>query len=295
MRPDDSDADRAEARSRSRWRAFAGVLREASYEVLPLPGTDDAVLAHVSREVPLTITTTEAKGLGPTLELAERLSRAGRTAAPHLVARLVRDGAHLDDIAARLREAGVEGVFVVGGDAREAVGPYPDALALLEALAERGHRFRHVGVGGYPEGHGTLGAQVMEEALARKAPHATHVITQLCFDPGATRTWAAETARRGIHLPVRVGLPGAVSRQKLVRISAGLGLGQSARFLLKQQGMFWRFFLPRGYHPGRLLRGLAPVLGQPGSTLQGAHFFTFNELQRTEAWRRSLIERLERR
>ena len=97
--------------------------------------------------------------------------------------------------------------------------------------------------------------------------------------------------QHGIRLPIRVGLPGVVSRQKLVRISAGLGLGQSARFLLKQQSLFWRFFLPGGYHPGRLTRRLAPHLEQPDAHLEGFHFFTFNEVASTEAWRRSLLAR----
>jgi len=83
-----------------------------------------------------------------------------------------------------------------------------------------------------------------------------------------------------------------VSRQKLVRISAGLGLGQSARFLLKQQSLFWRFFLPGGYHPGRLAGRLASHLHRPDAHLDGFHFFTFNEVATTEAWRRSMLARI---
>jgi methylenetetrahydrofolate reductase (NADH) len=83
-----------------------------------------------------------------------------------------------------------------------------------------------------------------------------------------------------------------VTRQKLVRISAGLGLGQSARFLLKQHSLFWRFFLPHGYRPDRLVEGLAPTLGHPEHNLQGFHLFTFNEVARTEAWRQEWLARL---
>jgi methylenetetrahydrofolate reductase (NADPH) len=270
----------------------AKVLREASYEVLPLRNTEEAVVEHVPRTVPLTITATEAKGLTPTVELAERLSGQGFTATPHLAARLVRDKAQLTDIVARLGAAGVTGVFVVAGDAAEPAGPFPDALSLLEALETGGHPFRHVGIGGYPEGHGHIGAELIERALERKAPHATHVITQLCFHPSTTAAWARQVRLRGVDLPIRVGLPGAVTRQKLVRISAGLGLGPSARFLAKQHSMFWRFFLPHGYRPDRLIARLAPALGHPGSNLQGIHLFTFNELARTEAWRQEWLARL---
>jgi methylenetetrahydrofolate reductase (NADPH) len=281
---------------RPAWRRSQGALerslRDASYEVLPLRGAEASVVEHVPRTVPLSVTVTEAKGLMPTLELAERLSRHGFTVTPHLAARLVHDASHLADVVARLHAADVDSVFVVGGDAAEPAGTFPDALGLLEALETVGHHFRHVGIGGYPEGHGHISPELIERALERKAPHATHVITQLCFHPATTTAWARQIRQRGVDLPIRVGLPGAVTRQKLVRISAGLGLGQSARFLLKQHSMFWRFFLPHGYRPDRLVEGLAPTLGRPEHHLQGFHFFTFNEVARTEAWRQEWLARL---
>ncbi len=283
--------ERRPARRRSRG-ALERALRDASYEVLPLRGAEDSVVEHVPRTVPLTVTVTEAKGLTPTIELAERLSGHGFVATPHLAARLVQDRAHLADIVARLRAAGVNGVFVVGGDATEPAGRFPDALSLLEELETVGHHFEDVGIGGYPEGHGHISPELIERALERKAPHATHVITQLCFHPSTTTAWARQVRLRGVDLPIRVGLPGAVTRQKLVRISAGLGLGQSARFLVKQHSMFWRFFLPHGYRPDRLMEGFAPTLGRPEHNLRGFHFFTFNEVARTEAWRQKWLARL---
>jgi methylenetetrahydrofolate reductase (NADPH) len=272
---------------------LARALRNVSYEVIPLKRTEEAVLAHVPRDVPLTVATTHADGPEPAVDLAARLTRDGYSVAPHLAARQIRDGAHLSDLVARLRDAGVDSIFVIGGDAPEPAGRFGDALALLEALEDISHPFQRIGIAGYPEGHALIERNLLEKALVRKAPYATHVITQICFDAGATVEWARQTKQGGVTLPIRVGLPGAVSRQKLVRISAHLGLGQSARFLLKQQSMFWRFFLPGGYHPGRLARRLAPHLQQPDVLLDGLHFFTFNEVAKTEAWRQSMLARIE--
>jgi methylenetetrahydrofolate reductase (NADPH) len=271
---------------------LAAALRRVTFEVLPMRRTEEAVVAHVPRDVPLTISTSHAKGPEPTIDLAVRLAGHGYAVTPHLAARQFKDGAHLSDLVARLREADVDSAFVVGGDSPEPAGRFDDALALLDELDGAGHPFRRIGIAGYPEGHTRIRREVLEEAFERKASRATHAITQICFDPDATVGWARHVAGRGIGLPVRVGLPGVVSRQKLVRISAGLGLGQSARFLLKQQSLFWRFFLPGGYHPGRLVRRLAPHLEQPGAHLEGFHFFTFNEVEATEAWRRSLLARI---
>ncbi|RUQ02195.1 5,10-methylenetetrahydrofolate reductase, partial [Microbacterium sp. HSID17254] len=53
---------------------LARVLREATYEVLPFPSAADTVLAHVPTGTGLSVTTTEAKGLGPTVDLAVRLT-----------------------------------------------------------------------------------------------------------------------------------------------------------------------------------------------------------------------------
>lgn len=269
--------------------ALGRALSGASYEVLPLRSAEERVLAHVPRDVALTVTTTEARGLDATLDLAVRLHGAGYRAAPHVAARLVRDEAHLADVVARLRQAGVDGVFVIGGDAAEPAGPYRDALGLLEALDRAGRPFASVGIAGYPEGHGRIGDVLIAHALERKAPHATHVVTQMCFDAEATRRWARD---RRVHLPVRVGIPGPVARAKLVRIAAGLGLGQSARFLAKQQNLVRRFLLPGGYRPDRLLGRLAPEFAQPGAALAGLHVFTFNELATTEAWRQRWLARL---
>jgi methylenetetrahydrofolate reductase (NADPH) len=267
-------------------------LANASYEVLPFRNAEANVLAHVPKDVALTVTTTEAKGLEPTVQLASVLCGHGYRAAPHLAARLVRDRAHLTDLVARLRDAGVDGVFVIGGDATEPAGDYPDALSLLRALEEAGHPFTSIGIGGYPEGHGTIGDERIEQALEAKAPYATHIITQLCFDAATTIAWARKVRRRGVELPIRVGVPGAVSRQKLVRVSAGLGLGQSARFLAKQQNLLWRFFLPGGYRPNRLVERLAPAFAQPDNGLCGLHVFTFNDLDSAEAWRQGWLARL---
>jgi methylenetetrahydrofolate reductase (NADPH) len=172
------------------------------------------------------------------------------------------------------------------------VGTIPDALTLLERLEALGRPFRRVGLGGYPEGHAGLPHVDLDAVLVRKAAHADHVVTQLCFDARTTTRWARAVVARGLALPIRVGLPGPVSRQKLLRVSAGLGLGPSARFLRKQRGAVARFLLPGGHHPDRLVERLAPSFAAADQHLAGIHVFTFNELAATQAWRTAWLERL---
>jgi methylenetetrahydrofolate reductase (NADH) len=269
---------------------LADLLCDISYEVMPFRRTEQAVLHHVPTSVPLTVTTTEAKGLETTLDLAERLHGHGYRVAPHLAARQFVDAHHVEDVVARLREAGIRSVFVIGGDAPRPLGRFPDAFALLQAIEATGHPFDQVGIAGYPEGHALIPRDTVDLALKQKAPLATRIITQICFNAGTTASWAAGIASAGVELPVYVGLPGPVNRQRLVRISAGLGLGQSARFLRKQGGFLWRLLLPSGYRPTRLVRRLGPALSSVEGNVRGLHIFTFNELRQTEWWRQRLLD-----
>ncbi len=276
----------------SRRSAVELALRNSSYEVLPLRSAEESIVTAVPLTVPLSITMTTGKGVLPTVELAERLAAHGFTVTPHLAARLFRDREHLADTVDRLRGAGVCSAFVVASDGDAPHGPFADALDLLKELQATGHPFQQLGIGGYPEGHAHVADDLISHSLQRKSAYATHITTQMCFNPATTTAWARQVRSSGVCLPIRIGLPGAVTRQKLVRISAGLGLGPSARFLLGQRNMFWRFFLPGGYRPDRHVQALAPCFGNRGHTLAGFHFFTFNEVARTEAWRQAWLQRL---
>ncbi len=126
------------------------------------------------------------------------------------------------------------------------------------------------------------------EALRRKAAHSHRILTQICFDPDAYIKWGTQLRQEGVDLPVYAGVPGPVSRQKLMRISASLGLGPSANFLKKQQNMLWKFFTLRIPADGASA-GLVQKLHTADTRIAGLHIYTFNDLERTEAWRQELL------
>jgi methylenetetrahydrofolate reductase (NADPH) len=274
---------------RRRRASLAELVGNMSYEVMPFKNTERYVLSDVPTTIRLTVTATEAKGIDTTLDLTERLIRHGYTVAPHLPARLFVDQAHVNEVVARLRENGVRSIFVIGGDAPMPAGAFPDAFSLLQALEKAYHPFDDVGIGGYPEGHANIAQPAIDLALRQKAPTATRAITQICFDAMTTTTWAERIAASDIDLPIYVGMPGPVNRQKLMRICAGIGLGRSARFLQKQQSLLWRFLLPGGYNPTKLAKRLGSTVSKTDTNIRGLHIFTFNELRKTEIWRRRLL------
>lgn len=262
------------------------------YEVIPFKKTEQAVLSCVPKDVPLTVTASPAKGQDATVDLAVRLAGHGYSVAPHLSAQQVRDRAHLAAIVDRCREAGITDVFVIGGDPTDTPTEFKHAHDLLVALHELPHGFTEIGIGGHPEGHPSVSDDVLFDALSDKASLATHIKTQIVFDPKVILNWARELKRRGIDLPVHVGVPGAVTRQKLLRVSGGLGIGESARFLKKQQSLLWRFFVPGGYSPDKIIKELVPHIGEADNAIAGFHIFTFNDLGPTEAWRERTLRNL---
>ncbi|MDX3131312.1 methylenetetrahydrofolate reductase [Streptomyces europaeiscabiei] len=270
-------------------RALLGSVR---YEVLPAKATEDKVLAHVPRDVVVTVTASPVKGLEPTLDLTARLAAHGHRVVPHVPARLLRDDAHLKDVVDRLREAGVDDVFVPAGDADPPAGAYDGALPVLRGLSELGAPFARVGVTGYPESHPLIHDDVTVQAMWDKREHATYIVSNLCFDPRVLEEWIARIRGRGISLPVHVGVAGPVQRAKLLSMATKIGVGESTRFLTKHPSWFLRFATPGGYAPERLLTRAGEALTAPGSGVAGLHLFTFNQIAETEAWRRALLERL---
>ena len=287
-----STGQNTEERQRAN-RRLAEFLRHPGYEVIPLQGTEESVVEHVPKDIALTVTASPGKGTWATIELAERLARHGFGVAPHLSARLIRDRSELGEILQTLREAGIRDTFVVAGDVDEPAGEFEGAAGLLEAMSELGHDLYETGITGYPESHPKISDEMTIQAMYEKAPYATYIISQICFDPEVISDWARRVWLRGVKLPIRVGMPGYVNRQKLVRISASIGLGESARYLNRQRNWLLKLFLPGGYSPERLLEGLKPGFTDPDSNVQGLHIYTFNEVERTEAWRREMLERVE--
>jgi methylenetetrahydrofolate reductase (NADPH) len=271
--------------------ALARVLQAPTFELIPLKRSlDQAALLPAGATV--SVTASPAKGIEATIALCEQLQAHGFRAVPHVSARMIRDRAHLVDLIAWLEGAGADRAFVVGGDAKEP-GAYPDGLALLREMAEIGHPLSEIGIPGYPQGHAFIADGPVLEALRAKAPFASYMTTQLCFDPGAIGRWIAARRAEGISLPVHVGVPGVAEPQKLLAIGARIGVADTHRFLVKNVRFVTRLVRSGGfYRPDGLLEGLAPHVADPAAGIVGLHLYTFNAVEGTEGWRRAYLARL---
>ena len=268
--------------------ALARLLDGARYEVMPTPSIAEKVLEHVPVTVPVTVTAAPGKGLAATLEVAEALSAAGYRTVPHLAARMVSGRSELAEVVARLAEAGVTAVFVPGGDADPPAGDYTSALDLLRDLDGLEHPFTEVGITGYPESHPTIDDDVTVQSMWDKRLHATHIVSNMTFDAEHLGTWCERVRRRGVTLPLIVGVPGPVERTKLLGMAGKIGVGESLRFLRKQKSVFARIAAP-GFSTDRFVHRVAALAANPALGIEGLHVFTFNQVEVIEAWRQRML------
>ena len=272
--------------------ALVAYLSSPRYEVLPTDDVEERVLAAVPRDVTITVTASPRRGIDATISLAERLGRHGYQVVPHISARLIRDDAHLREVLERVVAIGRREIFVIAGDAKEPAGQFPDSVSLLTALMAESHGLREIGITGYPERHSFIDDDLTIQAMWDKRRIATYIVSNLCFDPRVVKKWVARVRRRGVQLPIHIGLAGVSDPAKLLRISTRIGVVDSARFLRGHSNWFMRMLQPGGYDPGRFAAALLPDLALPERNVAGLHVFTFNEIEPTERWRQETLASL---
>jgi hypothetical protein len=149
------------------------------------------------------------------LAAAAAVKRCGLVPVPHISARRLPSADALGAVLAALRRAEASAnVFVVGGDPAKPEGPYEDALGVIRTGLLPAYAVRHVGIAGYPEGHPDIGERALWSSLEAKvgeidaAGLTGTIITQLGFDADPVLAWVEDVRKRGIDLPIRVGVPG---------------------------------------------------------------------------------------
>ena len=276
------------SRATGRQAGVEALLTDARFELMPFESFDEEI-EHLPEDATIAVTTSPQLGIETTVERTEQAAELGYDISPHIAARYVEDREQLDDIARRLTDAGVTDIFVPGGDREEPAGEFESAHDLLVALDELGHSFEEVGITGYPEGHDFLDDETLAEAMERKEPYATYIVTQLCYDPDAVIGWIEDLREDGFNLPVEVGIPGVMNYQRLLQISQKVGVGDSIKFLRKTTGVLGfvkQLVGSRGvYEPDDLVDGLAPYVDDDHYNLRGIHIYTFNQTPDTESWR----------
>ncbi|MBN1374582.1 MAG: methylenetetrahydrofolate reductase [Dehalococcoidia bacterium] len=264
-------------------------LKEPRFELIPMKGVEDQAQFLPDRAM-VAVTASPSKGLDATFKLAETMAARGFRVVPHLAARLVRSREHLEELVDRYEEDGFDELFVIGGDETEPAGPYHSATLLLKDMQELPNRPKRIGIGSYPDGHPLISRDELFKALQDKQPMADYMITQICFDQKKISAWLSDMRKRGINLPVYIGIPGVLKRQKLLDISLKVGVGDSTRFIMHNLGLAARLLGSQMYTPDKLVKQAISMSGDKTNDIAGFHIYTFNQCQTTEQWHQKCIK-----
>lgn len=267
------------------------LLSTPKYEIIPMKNVENC-LAHIPRDANVSITVSPSKGIASTLELAKEVSKrlaSPEQITPHLSARLVESSEQLKRILTTVKALGINEIFIVGGDSQEAAGPFKASYDLLIAIRDLDDRIR-LGITAYPEGHPSIPKEVLAEDLARKAPYAQFMATQLCFEADTLKRWLEQTRHGAVSLALQIGVAGVIDMIKLMTISSRIGVGDSIRYVSKHASNVLK--LMGGYKPDDLLERLTPLYDDPFYHIEAFHIYTFNNVEKTESWRQQKLQTL---
>ena len=266
-------------------------LEKSYMEIIPVPGIEDRV-SPLPSDMYLAVTCSPTKGVDETLELSEKLIGKGFKVTPHIASKCVSGEKHLEIIIKKLDELGIDSIFVPGGDRPEPMGDFSNASDLLRSLKKIGHNLKEIGIAAHPEGHPDVSNEVLMEALEEKKDLADFIVTQMCFDAEILNDWMNQIQKKGIELPVWVGLPGVIERGRLLKTSLRIGVGDSLRFLRKKSQVATELMKSSIYNPDDLVRDITEQIDINDSKLAGYHIYCFNQIETTEKWRTERISAL---
>lgn len=161
---------------------------------------------------------------------------------PHIAAFKVKDAAEAHAIAQAIAPYTQKAFFIRGGGQRE--GAF---ATVAELLATGAFKDFEIGVGGFPDGNGSLSPEQCLEILRGKAPAANFVVTQWSLNETAMRRFLDASP-----LPVYLGVPNRCSLKQLIRFAAICGVENSLKGALSNPVNIARFML--GFDPGYLVK-----------------------------------------
>jgi methylenetetrahydrofolate reductase (NADPH) len=268
---------------------IADLVRRASFEATrPSDAEIAGFAAAAAPGAPVYVSAVPARPPAEQLAIVHRLAAAGFEPVPHLAARNFADATALDDHLARLVEAGVRRLLVIGGDRDAPAGTFHHAIEVIESGLPQNRGIREIGIAGYPEGHPRVAATEIDRALAAKIEAAAatglgvHIVTQFAFAPVPILAFIARLRDTGIEAPVRIGLAGPASVATLLRYAAICGVAVSARTLARNAGLAKHLLGANA--PDATIRALAAARAAGALGDVAPHFFTFGGLGATARW-----------
>lgn len=249
-------------------------LREAAPYIAP--GTRVNVTFLGNEDLPMRVTAAQA------------VTELGFVAVPHVSARrLSSEDEFLEFLTALRDQVGATHLFAVGGDPAEPMGPYASSLELIQSGRPKELGFTDISIAGYPEGHPDISADQLWSALEGKDAALKEqglngtILTQFGFDVDPVFTWIEEVRRRGVHLPIRIGVPGPAGIKRLLTYAKRFGVSTSAGIAKKYGFSLTNLLGTAG--PEKMISALDAGLTPAHGDVK-LHFYTFGGMKTTAEW-----------
>jgi methylenetetrahydrofolate reductase (NADPH) len=276
-------------------KAIAAFVRDYSIEITPHDtGKLDEIAAVVPKGTAVYVAHPPGVPIDDIVTLAARVKQLGFTATPHVIARKLESRDQLERALARCQELGIHNALCVAGDITADKPAYNSSLEVLETGLFAKYGFREVGVAGHPEGSKAIGEERVEQALRGKAKFAAtagfkiYFATQFGFEPQPFIDWEAETAAKGISLPIHVGMPGPASLRQLAKFAMLCGVGASMRMLTSRTSAMANLLSTQA--PDEMVTALARHrAANPQSRFKKIHFFAFGGVAKTAKWANAVV------
>jgi methylenetetrahydrofolate reductase (NADPH) len=188
----------------------------------------------------------------------------------------------------------VQSAFVVGGDADHPAGSYSSALELLQSGAFARAGIARIGLACYPEPHRRIDRAQLDAALdaklallAREGADA-FLVSQFCLEAAPIIVLAQSLRRRGVKVPLRIGVAGPTDRRTLWKYALRCGIGASIAALGTHIDVV-RDLLIRDT-PDALIHDVASRLAaEPPLGIAGVHIFSFGRVTSAARWANAML------
>jgi methylenetetrahydrofolate reductase (NADPH) len=270
----------------------ATVARRFSIETTrPKPDELKALAERVPAGTEIYITAVPTQTEDELVAAARNVRLAGLEPVVHIAARRLPSNEMLSGMLARLNgEAHVRRLLVIGGDVNP-VGPFADALAVIQKGRLRDAGIEEIGIGAYPEGHPQIPAERLEAALDEKIAAAAaqglsvYLASQFSFSPERVVAWLKQLRACGITRRVSVGMVGPTSVPSLIRFAKRCGVSTSLRGLMSGAATA----LIGNVGPDRIIEALDLAQGAIGDV--HPHYFTFGNLIATAEYASAMAQK----
>jgi len=244
----------------------------------------------ISTGTSISVTFLPGEAMPARVAAATAVKKLGYLPVPHISARRLGSREELTEFLGKLHDSvGIDSAFVVAGDPLEPMGPFEDALSIIESGELEKFGVKSVGISGYPEGHPSIPRPKLWAALKAKhralteLGHDIQIVTQFTFDSDPVLQWLERVRQEaGIDAIVRVGLPGPASVKTLLRFAMRCGVAASAKVMAKYGTSITQLLNTAG--PEKLIEEFGDRLDPRIHGDVQFHFYPFGGLKRTAEW-----------